>query len=85
MTDGSTAADGHDIANDSNLARILAVQTIVVALAVTCVSLRLYVRIRLVKGIGPDDWAMAGAAVSFRERRTWVARNARVSDSISVC
>jgi hypothetical protein len=52
-------------ANESNLAQILAVQTIVVFLALLCVVLRLYVRIKMIKSVGPDDWTVTLAAVSF--------------------
>jgi hypothetical protein len=50
--------------NDSHLARILAIETLVVVIAVTSVTLRLYVRIKLIKSIGGDDWSIGGAAVS---------------------
>ena len=49
--------------NDSHLGQILAIQTLVVVIAVVCVALRLYVRMRLIKSIGGDDWTMGGAAV----------------------
>ncbi|RMJ24771.1 hypothetical protein PHISP_04358 [Aspergillus sp. HF37] len=49
-------------ANESHLAQILAVQTIVVFLALLCVALRLYVRIKMIKSVGSDDWTVTGAA-----------------------
>lgn len=50
--------------NDSHLAQVLAIETLVVVIAVTSVTLRLYVRIKLIKSIGGDDWSIGGAAVS---------------------
>jgi hypothetical protein len=49
--------------NDSHLAQILAIETLVVVIAIISVTLRLYVRIKLIKSIGGDDWSIAGAAV----------------------
>lgn len=51
------------LAKESHLAQILAVQTVVVFLAVLCVALRLYVRIKMIKTVGMDDWTVAAAAV----------------------
>lgn len=51
--------------NNSHLPQILGIQTAVLVLAITCVSLRLYVRIKMIKSTGRDDWTMAGAAVRY--------------------
>lgn len=56
------------LAKENHLPRILAVQTTVLVLTVLCVGLRLYVRIKMTKSMGRDDWAMSGAAVSLRSR-----------------
>lgn len=59
--------------NDSHLGQILAIQTLVLVIAIVCVALRLYVRMRLIKSIGGDDWTMGGAAVrSFLFFPTWL-------------
>lgn len=58
-TRGSASVD------ENNLPQILVVQTILTFLAVTAVTLRLYVRIRLIKNPGYDDWTMLIAAVRF--------------------
>lgn len=50
-------------AAESNLGRILGITTAVHLLAVTFVALRLYVRIKLVRSPGPDDWTMVAAVV----------------------
>lgn len=50
---------------ENNLPWILAVQSIFTFLALTAVSLRLYVRIKLIKNTGIDDWTMMIAAVGF--------------------
>lgn len=62
MSTSSTASG--NLVNDSHLPQILTVQTVVLVLALICVCLRLYVRIRMTKSMGRDDWTMAGAAVS---------------------
>lgn len=51
------------LARESHLPQILAVQTVVVFLAVLFVVLRLYVRIKMIKTVGVDDWTVAAAAV----------------------
>jgi hypothetical protein len=51
--------------SDSHLVQILIIETLVAVIAIVSVTLRLYVRIKLIKSIGGDDWSIAGAAVSF--------------------
>jgi hypothetical protein len=48
---------------ENHLPQILVVQTVYTFLAVTAVALRLYVRIRLIKNPGYDDWSIFIAAV----------------------
>lgn len=50
-------------AAESNLGRILGVTTTFHVLALTCVALRLYVRLGMVKAAGRDDWTMVASAV----------------------
>lgn len=50
--------------NDSHLAQILVVETLVVVFVMIAVTLRLYVRVKLIKSIGGDDLSITGAAVS---------------------
>lgn len=52
-----------DVPDESRLGMILGVQTTVTVLAVVAVCLRLYVRVKLVRGSGIDDWTMLIAAV----------------------
>ena len=52
------------LAKETHLPQILAVQTVVLFLAVSCVVLRLYVRAFMIKSVGADDWTMTGAMVS---------------------
>lgn len=59
---GNTPSDAPVV--DTNLvAQHLAIQSVVVVLAITFVVLRLYVRLKIIKSTGRDDWVMAGAAV----------------------
>lgn len=57
----ATATEG--VQNVSHLPQILAIQTLVIFLAILSVSLRLYVRIKMIKSLGRDDWCMMGAAL----------------------
>ncbi|EAW07060.1 uncharacterized protein ACLA_087660 [Aspergillus clavatus NRRL 1] len=50
-------------AKESHLGIILGVQTALTVTAVTVVALRLYVRIKITKTPGSDDWTMAAGAV----------------------
>lgn len=61
----SIGARGSASVDENNLPQILVVQTILTFLAVTAVTLRLYVRTRLIKNPGYDDWTMLIAAVRF--------------------
>jgi hypothetical protein len=49
--------------NISHLPQILAIETVVFFLALVSTALRLYVRIKIIKSLGKDDWSMMGAAV----------------------
>jgi hypothetical protein len=64
----STGSTGTDPNTEwqNNLPRILVVQTIFTFLALLAVGLRLYVRIKLIKNTGADDWTMSIAAVGYR-------------------
>lgn len=64
----STGSTGTDSNTEwqNNLPRILVVQTIFTFLALLAVGLRLYVRIKLIKNTGADDWTMLIAAVGYR-------------------
>ncbi|KAJ5552476.1 hypothetical protein N7494_001854 [Penicillium frequentans] len=59
----SIVARGSASVDENHLPQILVVQTIFTFLAVTAVALRLYVRIRLIKNPGYDDWTMLIAAL----------------------
>ncbi|CAI7570156.1 unnamed protein product [Penicillium pancosmium] len=61
----STGSTGTDSNTEwqNNLPRILVVQTIFTFLAILAVGLRLYVRIKLIKNTGADDWTMLIAAL----------------------
>lgn len=59
----SARADSIPMVWENNFPRILAVQTIFTFLALSAVGLRLYVRIKLIKNTGVDDWTMLIAAV----------------------
>ncbi|KAJ5903318.1 hypothetical protein N7504_005701 [Penicillium tannophilum] len=59
----SIGARGSASVDENNLPQILVVQTILTFLAVTAVTLRLYVRTRLIKNPGYDDWTMLIAAL----------------------
>lgn len=50
-------------AAESNLGRILGVTTAIHVVAFVTVSLRLYVRIKMIKSPGRDDWTMVAATV----------------------
>lgn len=52
-------------AHEDNLPWILGVLGVVHALAIIVVVCRLYVKVRLVKSIGADDWTITGAVVRF--------------------
>ncbi|KAF4122175.1 hypothetical protein GMORB2_7768 [Geosmithia morbida] len=49
-------------ADESNLPRILGIITAFHVLALTTVMLRVYVRIKLIRSLGRDDWTMAASA-----------------------
>ncbi|KAE8371430.1 hypothetical protein BDV26DRAFT_276106 [Aspergillus bertholletiae] len=53
----------HVVADESHRGIIIGVQTALTVLAVVVVCLRLYVRMRIVRSPGCDDWTMALAAV----------------------
>ncbi|EAU37651.1 predicted protein [Aspergillus terreus NIH2624] len=55
----TTTGNASEVENDSHLGIIIGVQTALTVLAVIVVSLRLYVRTRLVRSFGRDDWTMA--------------------------
>jgi hypothetical protein len=59
----TTTGNASEVENDSHLGIIIGVQTALTVLAVIVVSLRLYVRTRLVRSFGRDDWTMAIAGV----------------------
>ncbi|KAL5356291.1 hypothetical protein BJX96DRAFT_162360 [Aspergillus floccosus] len=59
----TTTGKASEVENDSHLGIIIGVQTALTVLAVIVVSLRLYVRIKLVRSSGSDDWTMAVAAL----------------------
>ncbi|KAH6874690.1 hypothetical protein B0T10DRAFT_415115 [Thelonectria olida] len=50
-------------AAESNLGRILGITTTFHVVALTCVCLRLYVRLGLVKAAGRDDWTMVASGI----------------------
>lgn len=52
-------------AHEDNLPWVLGVLGVVHALAIVVVVCRLYVKVRLVKSIGADDWTITGAVVRF--------------------
>ena len=51
------------LAGQSHLAQIMGVETVFIFLVVTISGLRLYTRLTVTKGLGIDDWTMAGASV----------------------
>ncbi|KAF9889690.1 hypothetical protein FE257_006996 [Aspergillus nanangensis] len=51
------------VADDSHLGIILGIQTALTALSVTVICLRLYVRMKIVRSSGSDDWTMTIAAL----------------------
>lgn len=65
MTPSVTLTEARDSKStwESHLPQIIAVQTILTFLAVTAVALRLYVRIKVIKNPGADDWTIFIAAV----------------------
>lgn len=48
---------------ENHLPQILAVQTVFTFVVLTVVALRFYVRVKLIKSTGVDDWTMLFAAV----------------------
>jgi hypothetical protein len=52
----------------NDLPRILVVQTILTFLATLAVGLRIYVRIKLIKNTGADNWTMLIAAIGYRPK-----------------
>lgn len=62
LKDGQEQAS-QELADESHLGHIMGIQSALMVAAVTVVCLRLYVRMRLVRSHGSDDWTMAVAAV----------------------
>lgn len=59
----------HDgLPDDNRATSIMAVNGAGIVLAITATILRCFVRIRLIKAFGVDDWLMAGAAVRHTRR-----------------
>ncbi|PLB48435.1 hypothetical protein P170DRAFT_360773 [Aspergillus steynii IBT 23096] len=56
--------DDTELASENHLGHIMGIQTALTVAAVVVVCLRLYVRMRLVRSHGSDDWTMSLAAVS---------------------
>ena len=48
---------------ESNLPRIIGVSSVLFFLATLFVGLRMYVRLRIVRSVGRDDWTMAACLV----------------------
>lgn len=77
--------------HDNHVGQILGIQTVVFILAMSCVVMRLYVRIRIIKSTGVDDWTMGGAAVSlsfpfllFPLQPFSIATRNRVFDNVNI-
>ena len=56
-------AEDAELASESHLGHIMGIQTALMVAAVLVVCLRLYVRMKLVRSHGSDDWTMSLAAV----------------------
>ncbi len=49
---------------------LIIVELLAVSISTICLGLRLYVRVRIVRSVGWDDWLMVGATVRICTRIT---------------